>query len=334
MNARPQTLQPASIAQPHASSSHTKESLGALTLAALGVVFGDIGTSPLYALRQCFSSEYGVALTAPNIFGVLSLIFWSLIVVISIKYVLLMLRADNRGEGGVLALSTLLGNATRNWKLWQPVAAAGLLGAALFFGDGILTPAISVLSAVEGVAVAEPELQRYVVPLTLGILAVLFAVQRKGTGAVGRVFGPVIVVWFLTLGVLGLARIAGTPEILSALNPSYAAKFFAANGWQGFVTLSAVFLAVTGGEALYADIGHFGRVPIRNAWFLLVLPALTLNYFGQGALLLHHPETIQNPFYLLAPGWLLVPLIVLATAATIIASQAVISECSPSRARR
>ena len=297
----------------------------ALTVGALGVVFGDIGTSPLYALRQCFIAGNGVPVTAPNVFGVLSLIFWSLMIVISIKYVLLMLRADNRGEGGVLALSVLVGNATRNWKLWQPIAAAGVLGAALFFGDGILTPAISVLSAVEGLSIVEPTLQRYVVPVTLGILIALFMVQKKGTGAVGRIFGPIIIVWFVALGALGIAQIAQTPQVLLALNPVYALQFFAANAHQGFITLSAVFLAVTGGEALYADIGHFGRRPIRNAWFGLVLPALILNYFGQGALLLQDASAVQNPFYLLAPRWFLGPMIALATAATIIASQAVIS---------
>jgi len=307
------------------SQAHDPRRIRLLTIAALGVVFGDIGTSPLYALRQCFTAPNGVQLSAPNVLGVLSLIIWSLIVVISIKYVLLMLRADNRGEGGVLALSTLLGNATRNWRLWEPVAAAGLLGAALFFGDGVLTPAISVLSAVEGLVVLNAQLHDYVVPVTLAILTGLFAVQRHGTGAVGRLFGPVIIVWFLVLGLLGLAHIVRAPEVLAALNPLYAANFFVENGWQGFRTLSAVFLAVTGGEALYADIGHFGRLPIRRAWFWLVLPALTLNYFGQGALLLLQPSAIENPFYLLAPSWLLSPLIVLATAATIIASQAVIS---------
>jgi KUP system potassium uptake protein len=297
----------------------------ALTVAALGVVFGDIGTSPLYALRQCFTSPGGVTLTHANILGVLSLIFWSLLVVISIKYVVLMLRVDNRGEGGVLALSALLGNATRNWRFWQPVAVAGMLGAALFFGDGVLTPAISVLSAVEGVAVASPGLQQFVVPLTVAILIALFAVQRKGTGAVGRVFGPIIIAWFVALGALGLVHIVQVPVVLAALDPLHALRFLTTNGWPAFVTLSAVFLAVTGGEALYADIGHFGRVPISRAWFRLVLPALTLNYFGQGALLLRDTAAIQNPFYLLAPPWLLAPLIVLATAATIIASQAVIS---------
>ncbi|HXS92688.1 MAG TPA: potassium transporter Kup [Steroidobacteraceae bacterium] len=307
------------------TSTASPQASRALTIAALGVVFGDIGTSPLYALRQCFAAGNGVPLTRANVLGVLSLILWSLIVVVSIKYVLVMLRVNNRGEGGVLALSALLGNATRNWRLWQPVVAAGMLGAALFFGDGLLTPAISVLSAVEGVVVAQPNLHPFVVPLTVGILVALFIAQSKGTGAVGRVFGPIIIVWFLALGVLGAVHIFAAPSVLLALNPLHALQFFAANGWQGFVTLSAVFLAVTGGEALYADLGHFGRTPISRAWFRLVLPALILNYFGQGALLLGNPAAIQNPFYLLSPSWLLAPLIVLATAATIIASQAVIS---------
>jgi KUP system potassium uptake protein len=307
------------------TNATSPQAMRALTVGALGVVFGDIGTSPLYALRQCFTSPGGVTLSHANVLGVLSLIFWALIAVVSIKYVMLMLRVDNRGEGGVLALSALLGNSTRNWKLWQPVAVAGMLGAALFFGDGVLTPAISVLSAVEGVAVASPGLQQFVVPLTLAILLALFAVQSKGTGAMGRVFGPIIITWFVTIAVLGIVQIAGTPAVLAALNPLHAVRFFATNGWAAFVTLSAVFLAVTGGEALYADMGHFGRAPISRAWFRLVLPALTLNYFGQGALLLNDPAAIQNPFYLLAPSWLLAPLVVLATAATIIASQAVIS---------
>jgi KUP system potassium uptake protein len=325
MNQPAETAEVAPSPLPHLSHSKDARRLRTLTVAALGVVFGDIGTSPLYALRQCFTAPHGVQLSPANVLGVLSLIIWSLIIVISVKYVLLMLRADNRGEGGVLALSTLLGNATRNWRLWEPVAAAGLLGAALFFGDGILTPAISVLSAVEGLVVVKAELADYVVPVTLIILTALFAVQSKGTGAVGRLFGPVIIVWFLVLALLGLTHIVTAPAVLAALNPVYAANFFAANGWQGFTTLSAVFLAVTGGEALYADIGHFGRIPIRRAWFWLVLPALTLNYFGQGALLLHDPRAVENPFYLLAPSWLLTPMILLATAATIIASQAVIS---------
>jgi len=296
-----------------------------VALAALGVVFGDIGTSPLYAMRQCFMLPNGVSHSTNNVLGAVSLILWSLVMVITVKYVAVMLKTDNRGEGGVLALSTLLSRATRDWRLWHPVAMVGVLGAALFFGDGFLTPAISVLSAVEGVAVAAPNLERFVVPFTLVILLALFAAQRKGTGAVGRVFGPVLVVWFLALATLGVMSIISTPQILQALNPYYGAEFFINNGRQGFIALSCVFLAVTGGEALYADMGHFGRLPIRNAWFQLVLPSLALNYLGQGALLIRDPTAVESPFYLLAPSWLLPPLIMLATAATIIASQAVIS---------
>lgn len=310
---------------PAAAAHVPSASLRALTLGALGVVFGDIGTSPLYAFKQCFTSAQGVAVNEANVLGILSLIVWSLLAVISLKYVAIMLRADNRGEGGVLALSTLVASNTRNWKLWTPVSAVGMLGAALFFGDGILTPAISVLSAVEGVSVAAPELHDWVLPTTIVILAALFAVQKRGTKRIGAVFAPVIIAWFIALGTLGVLQIVNAPQVLWALHPEHAIRFFADNGLQGFLVLSAVFLCVTGGEALYADIGHFGRIPIRNAWFQLVLPALVLNYLGQGALVLQDPEAIRNPFYLLAPSWLLVPLILLATAATIIASQAVIS---------
>ncbi|MFL6550032.1 MAG: potassium transporter Kup [Povalibacter sp.] len=297
----------------------------ALTLGALGVVFGDIGTSPLYAFKQAFTPPYGVAVSEANVIGMLSLIFWTLIMTVTLKYVIVMLRADNQGEGGVLSLSTLVAGTIRNSRLWEPVTAIGILGAALFFGDGILTPAISVTSAVEGLAVLAPRFEHVIVPATIVILAVLFAVQRKGTERVGQVFGPVIVVWFATLALLGILQIVQAPHVLTSLNPWCAVRFFANNGWQGFVVLSAVFLVVTGGEALYADLGHFGRVPIRNGWLQLVLPALTLNYLGQGALVLQDPSAMRNPFYLLAPSWLLIPMIVLATAATIIASQAVIS---------
>jgi KUP system potassium uptake protein len=310
---------------PAASTSSSTPNLRTLTLGALGVVFGDIGTSPLYAFKQCFTSAQGVALNESNVLGILSLIVWSLLLVISLKYVAIMLRADNRGEGGVLALSTLVADATRNWKLWTPISVLGMLGAALFFGDGMLTPAISVLSAVEGVSVAAPQLEAWVIPTTLMVLTALFAVQKRGTESVGTLFGPIIIVWFVTLGVLGVMHIVSAPQVLWALHPEHAVRFFAENGLQGFLVLSAVFLCVTGGEALYADVGHFGRIPIRNAWFHLVLPTLTLNYLGQGALVLQNPDAIRNPFYLLAPSWFLGPLIVLATAATIIASQAVIS---------
>lgn len=296
-----------------------------LIITALGVVFGDIGTSPLYALRECFSPSHGIEVNEANVLGLLSLILWSLILIISIKYVSIVLRADNRGEGGVLALSTLLSSESRNWKLWGPVSAVGLFGAALFFGDGFITPAISVLSAMEGLRVATPDLEHFVVPGALAILTTLFMVQRRGTGAMGRLFGPITLAWFVIMALLGVRWIVTTPSVFLAINPVHAVSFFIHNGAAGFVTLASVFLAVTGGEALYADMGHFGRSAIRRGWFLIVLPALTLNYFGQGALLLSNPEAISNPFYLLAPGWLLPVLIIFATAATVIASQAVIS---------
>ncbi|HET9445798.1 MAG TPA: potassium transporter Kup [Steroidobacteraceae bacterium] len=296
-----------------------------LVLTALGVVFGDIGTSPLYAFRETLNPEHGIAVTQQNIIGILSLILWSLVLIISIKYVAIVLRADNRGEGGVLALSTLLSSASKNWRIWGPVGALGVFGAALFFGDGFITPAISVLSAMEGLAVATPRLEHFVLPGAIIILTALFMVQRRGAGAMGRIFGPVTLVWFATLALLGIRWIVTKPDVVFAINPLYAVHFFMNNGWAGFVTLASVFLAVTGGEALYADLGHFGRSPIRRGWFVIVLPALVLNYFGQGALLLEHPGAISNPFYLMAPGWLLPLIIVLATAATVIASQAVIS---------
>jgi KUP system potassium uptake protein len=296
-----------------------------LMITALGVVFGDIGTSPLYAFRECLSPDHGIAVTEASVLGLLSLILWSLVLVISIKYVGIVLRADNRGEGGVLALSTLLSSATRDWRLWTPVSAVGVFGAALFFGDGFITPAISVLSAMEGLTVAAPELEHFVVPGALVILVSLFVAQRRGTGAIGRLFGPITLVWFVTLALLGLRWVITAPHVMLAINPLYAVQFFIDNGAAGFVVLASVFLAVTGGEALYADMGHFGRAPIRRGWFMIVLPALVLNYFGQGALLLQQPEAIVNPFYKLAPGWLLPFIIVLATAATVIASQAVIS---------
>ena len=296
-----------------------------LVLTALGVVFGDIGTSPLYALRECLNPEHGMVVNEANILGLLSLILWSLVLVISIKYVGIVLRADNRGEGGVLALSTLLSTASTNWKLWAPVSAVGLFGAALFFGDGFVTPAISILSAMEGLTVATPKLERFVLPGAVMILTALFLMQRHGTGAMGRLFGPITLVWFVTLALLGLRWVITAPSVLLAINPLHAIHFFINNGSVAFVTLASVFLAVTGGEALYADMGHFGRSPIRRGWFMIVWPALLLNYFGQGAMLLSNPEAIVNPFYHLAPSWLLPVLIVLATCATVIASQAVIS---------
>ena len=318
----------ASAATPHSPGQSPAQSPTAsrkLVITALGVVFGDISTSPLYALRECFNPSHDLAVNHANVLGLLSLILWSLILVISLKYVTIVLRADNRGEGGVLALSTLLSTASRDWRLWAPVSAVGLFGAALFFGDGFITPAISVLSAMEGLSVATPQLDHFVVPGALAILTGLFLVQKRGTGAMGRMFGPITLVWLATLGLLGVRWIVVEPAVLLAINPFHAARFFIDNGHAGFVVLASVFLAITGGEALYADMGHFGRSPIRRGWFWIVLPALVLNYFGQGALLLANPQAVVNPFYLLAPGWLLPILIVLATAATVIASQAVIS---------
>ncbi len=294
-------------------------------LGALGVVFGDIGTSPLYALRECFAGHHQLPVNVGNVLGILSLVLWSQILIISLKYLVIVMRADNKGEGGILALSTLLVTASRNWRLWTPVAAIGVFGAALFLGDGFITPAISVLSAMEGLGVASPEFKRFIVPGALLILTALFMVQKRGTGAMGRAFGPIMMLWFGTLALLGVLSIWKAPQVLQAVNPVYAVSFLIHNGWTGFITLSSVFLAITGGEALYADMGHFGREPIRNVWFIAVLPALTLNYFGQGALVLTNPAAISNPFYLLAPNWALPLLIVLATAATVIASQAVIS---------
>jgi KUP system potassium uptake protein len=304
---------------PGAATPVTTQSL---MVAALGVVYGDIGTSPLYAIKQCFL--HPGAVTAPRIFGVLSLIVWALTIVVTIKYVLVLMRADNRGEGGIFALTILAQRATSNrHNHW--IFVAGIVGGSLFFGDAVLTPAISVLSAVEGLEVKAPELQPYVLPLSLVLLVALFMVQRRGTGRVGNFFGPVIVVWFLTLGLLGLAEIARHPAILMAVNPLYGIELLVADPVTGFVLLGAVVLAVTGAEALYADMGHFGRMPIRRAWLWFVFPALLLNYFGQGALLLGNPEAVQNPFYRLAPDWAVYPLVILASAATVIASQAVIS---------
>jgi KUP system potassium uptake protein len=293
-----------------------------LAVAALGVVYGDIGTSPLYTVRQCFDGIDTV--TTPRVFGVLSLIAWALTLVVTIKYVIVLMRADNRGEGGILALMVLALRATirgpNRWVLW-----AGLCGAALFYGDGVLTPAISVLSAVEGLEVKTPSLGPFVIPLTVLLLVLLFIAQRRGTGRVGGFFGPILIVWFTVIALLGAAEIARHPSIMWALNPFYGIDLLRQDPASGFVLLGAVVLAVTGAEALYADMGHFGRGPIRIAWLRFVFPALLLNYFGQGALLLAKPEAVQNPFYLLAPHWAVLPLVVLASIATVIASQAVIS---------
>jgi len=295
-----------------------------LCIAALGVVYGDIGTSPLYALRECFNPAHGLLPSRENVLGVLSLVFWSLMVVVSLKYLQYVMRADDNGEGGILALMALASRSTGLGRIGL-VAALGMLGAGLLFGDGIITPAISVLSAIEGLEIATPAFSRLVVPLTLCVLVGLFWVQRRGTGKVGIVFGPIIILWFAVLATLGTVEVIDNPAVLVALNPLWATHFLSGNHGAGFVALGAVFLVVTGGEALYADMGHFGRRPIRLTWFGFVLPALLLNYFGQGALVLRDPAAIDHAFYALAPRSLLVPLIVLATAATIIASQAVIS---------
>jgi KUP system potassium uptake protein len=300
----------------------------ALAIGALGVVYGDIGTSPLYALRECFHGPHAIEATKANIFGVLSLVFWSLILIVSIKYLAFVLRADNKGEGGILALLSLAfpeRSPSQTNRLAKLMIVVGLFGTALLYGDGIITPAISVLSAVEGLKVATSFFEPYIILITVVILVALFSVQRFGTGKVGNIFGRVTMVWFLTLAVLGIKGIVLSPDILAAVNPFYGFHFFVENGWKGFVVLGAVFLVVTGGEALYADLGHFGKRPIRLAWFYMVLPALLLNYFGQGALLLSDPSTAVNPFYLLAPKWSLYPLVILATLSAVIASQALIS---------
>jgi KUP system potassium uptake protein len=301
--------------------------LAILSLTALGVVYGDIGTSPLYAMRECFHGPHAIPPSAENVLGVLSLIFWSLILVISVKYLAFILRADNQGEGGILALTALImrgGGATASRLRWLLIVM-GLFGAALLYGDGMITPAISVLSAVEGLEIALPAVGAYVIPLTVIILVFIFFCQSRGTAQVGAIFGPITFIWFIVIAGLGINQVVRVPRILAAINPLHAIDFFGRNGGTGFLVLGSVFLVVTGGEALFADMGHFGRRPIRLAWFILVLPALLLNYFGQGALLLISPEAVESPFYLLAPSWAILPLVGLATAATVIASQAVIS---------
>lgn len=291
----------------------------------MGVVYGDIGTSPLYALRECFNPNHGVLPTESNILGVLSLIFWSLILLISVWYLLVIMRADNDGEGGILALMELVKPSNNKKFIFFLIITVGLFGASLLYGDGIITPAISVLSAMEGLTIASPFFEHLIIPLTITILFILFFLQKNGTGKVGVVFGPITLLWFISLGVLGAISTFQNTHILEAINPIYAIQFFYNNGFHGFVILGSVFLVVTGGEALYADMGHFGAKPIRLVWYTIVLPCLLLNYFGQGALLLREPDTIENPFYHLAPEWALYPLVILATLATVIASQAVIS---------
>jgi KUP system potassium uptake protein len=303
-----------------------KSSFGGLVLGALGVVYGDIGTSPLYTLHECFAGEHPLAVDRDNILGILSLIVWALTIIVSIKYIIVTMRANNHGEGGSLALLALL-HQVKNGPRWLTpvVATLGIAAAALFYGDSTITPAVSVLSAIEGLSVAAPGLADYIIPITIAILLVLFAIQRKGTSLVGALFGPVMIAWFVILAILGVRNIVKAPFVFAALSPHYGALFLYHHGTLGFLALGAVVLSVTGGEALYADMGHFGRAPIGLAWYVLVMPALFLNYFGQGALLLTDPSALENPFYLLAPHWALLPLVILAGLATVIASQAVIS---------
>jgi KUP system potassium uptake protein len=308
------------------SSTRKRSRLVALTIAAVGVVYGDIGTSPLYTMKEVFSKEHGVPLDEPNVLGAVSLIFWGLTLIVSLKYVTLVLRANNRGEGGIMALLALaLSCVTQKSRWYYPVMLVGLTGASLFYGDGVITPAISVLSAIEGLEVATPAFRTYVVPLTVAVLVALYMLQHHGTAGIGKWFGPIMLAWFATLAVLGAVNIAQNPEVLAALNPWRGLHFLFRNRWLGFIALGAIVLAFTGAEALYADMGHFGKRPIRTAWFFVVFPALSLNYFGQGALLLAHPEAVSNPFYQQVGSWGIYPLVALSTLATVIASQATIS---------
>jgi KUP system potassium uptake protein len=310
---------------PH--GGHSSSLLG-LTIAAIGVVYGDIGTSPLYTIRECFFGTHAVPLNHDNVLGVLSLILYSLLIVVSIKYIAIVMRADNQGEGGILALTALLPARGGNGgvAVGRPtLILLGIFGAALLYGDGMITPAITVLGAMEGLNVITPLFSGYVLPLSVAIIVGIFVIQQHGTAKVGRLFGPIMIVWFVTLAGLGLVWVARQPEVLGALDPRYAIRYFQNNGWHGFPVLGAVVLAITGGEALYADMGHFGRRPIRLAWYGLVLPALMLNYFGQGALVLSNPDAARQPFYLMAPSWALLPMVVIATLAAVIASQALIS---------
>ncbi|WP_454735305.1 potassium transporter Kup [Cupriavidus necator] len=298
----------------------------ALVLGAVGVVFGDIGTSPLYALKECFSKEHGIAFSPDAVLGVISMLFWAMIIVVSIKYVVFVMRADNDGEGGVLALMALVLRtvAPRSGKA-KVLMMLGIFGACMFYGDAVITPAISVLSAVEGLEIAAPQLSKFVIPITLVILAALFLIQRHGTAAVGKLFGPIMTAWFLALGALGIFNLMQAPEILKAVNPYYGINFLLEHALQAFIVLGSVFLVLTGAEALYVDMGHFGARPIRIGWFVLVMPCLMLNYFGQGAMLMNNPAGAVNPFFLMVPEPLLIPMVLLATCATVIASQAVIS---------
>ncbi|MFC5513563.1 potassium transporter Kup [Massilia jejuensis] len=304
----------------------TKNGVAALTLGAIGVVYGDIGTSPLYTMKEVFAPAHGIAVTPANVTGVVSLILWCLIIIISLKYVTLVLRADNGGEGGIMALTALaLKSVSKHSHLYYPVMLLGMVGAGLFFGDGVITPAITVLSSIEGLEVATPAVKPYVVPITLVVLTVLYLAQRRGTGGIGKWFGPIVLVWFSALAAMGLVNILQNTQILAALNPIHAVRFLLANGWFAFVALGAVVLALTGAEALYADMGHFGRKPVRLAWFSVVFPALALNYLGQGAMLLTNPAAAANPFFNQLGAWSVYPLVALSTVAAVVASQATIS---------
>ena len=308
------------------TSENKKSSLAALTLAAVGIVYGDIGTSPLYTLRAIFDQEHGLPLNTPNILGIVSLIFWSLTIIVSLKYVTLVLRADNRGEGGIMALMALATNSVTRHSSWHfPLLVIGVLGATMFYGDSVITPAISVLGAIEGLEVAAPGMSHYVVPIAVVVLLALYSVQRHGTAGIGRFFGPVMLVWFIALAVMGVINIIQAPVILRALNPWEALRFMLENKLLAFVALGAVVLAITGAEALYADMGHFGRKPIRMAWFLITFPALALNYLGQGGLLITQPDAVDNPFFHQLGSWSVIPLVILSTMAAVIASQATIS---------
>lgn len=317
-------MSPRETVKPLMKHTKNKSSLLTVTVACIGVVYGDIGTSPLYTLRECLTGQAGIAVTQSALFGFLSLIFWLLMLVVSVKYISFVMRADNDGEGGILTLMSL---AIRNLNpRWIPaIMFIGLVGGSFFYGDGVITPAISVLSAMEGLEIIEPSLDRFIIPFSIAVLTLLFFIQKNGTGSVGKIFAPVMVLWFVTIGLLGIGGVMRNPDVLQALNPYWALHFFVEFKTVSFFALGMVVLSVTGGEALYADMGHFGKKPIRIAWFILVGPSLVMNYFGQGALLLSKPDAIVNPFFLLAPGWALIPLLILATLATVIASQAVIS---------
>ena len=317
-------LRPVEISR--GSNPHKKGASVSLMFAAIGIVFGDIGTSPLYALKECFSAEHGIPFSPGAVYGVISMVFWAFAIVVSLKYVMFVMRANNHGEGGILALMALaLRTVPSNSKRSLMIIMAGVFGACMFYGDAIITPAISVLSAVEGLEVISPDLTRFVLPITIFILVALFLIQKTGTDVVGKLFGPIMTIWFIAIGLMGLYQVVQDPVILVAVNPLYAIDFLIEHSLQGFIVLGAVFLVLTGAEALYADMGHFGVKPIRMGWFYIVMPCLILNYFGQGAMFLNHPETISNPFFLMVPEIFVFPLVILATLATVIASQAVIS---------